>query len=51
MSFNKKITTKEFYNIMQMPQKNNLWTFAVGGTSHSNYSDCPFRVRTVVLVI
>lgn len=30
--------------VMQMPQKNNLWTFAVGGTSHSNYSDCPFRV-------
>ena len=30
--------------VMQMPQKNNLWTFAVGGKSHSNYSDCPFRV-------
>lgn len=30
--------------VIQMPQKNNLWTFAVGGTSHSNYSDCPFRV-------
>lgn len=30
--------------VMQMPQKNNLWTFAVGGTSHSNYSDCPFKV-------
>ena len=30
--------------VVQMPQTNNLWTFAVGGTSHSDYSDCPFRV-------
>lgn len=30
--------------VVQYPRTGNLWTFAVGGTSHTNYSDCPFRV-------
>lgn len=29
---------------MQRPGDGMNWAFAVGGTSHSNYSDCPFRV-------
>ena len=30
--------------VMQVPQDNNYWVFASGGTSHSSYADCPFRV-------
>lgn len=30
--------------VMQKPSDSTAWSFAVGGTSHSNYSDCPFRV-------
>lgn len=29
---------------MQKPGSGMNWAFAVGGTSHSDYSDCPFRV-------
>lgn len=30
--------------VMQKPTANTTNVFAAGGTSHSNYSDCPFRV-------
>lgn len=30
--------------VMQSPQTNTEWTFASGGTSHSSYANCPFRV-------
>ena len=30
--------------VMQKPSPNTYWAFAAGGTSHDNYSDCPFRV-------
>lgn len=30
--------------VMQKPSPNMYWVFAAGGTSHSNYSDCPFKV-------
>lgn len=30
--------------VMQKPASNITWTFAAGGTSHSNYGNCPFRV-------
>lgn len=29
---------------IQLPTENNLYAFAAGGTSHSSYADCPFRV-------
>lgn len=46
------ITTGKIYGgdantgvaVMQKPASNNTWTFGAGGTSHSNYGDCPFRV-------
>lgn len=31
--------------VMQKPTDNTTWVFAAGGTSHSSYSDCPFRVK------
>ena len=31
--------------VMQAPTEKNNWVFAAGGTSHSSYSDCPFRVN------
>lgn len=31
--------------VVQAPASNNNWVFAAGGTSHSNYGDCPFRVN------
>jgi len=30
--------------VIQKPSENTMWSFAVGGTSHNNYSDSPFRV-------
>lgn len=30
--------------VVQAPASNNTWVFAAGGTSHDNYSNCPFRV-------
>ena len=30
--------------VVQKPSSNTTWVFAAGGTSHSNYGDCPFRV-------
>lgn len=30
---------------IQIPRDGMSWVFAAGGTSHSNYSDCPFRVH------
>ena len=30
--------------VMQMPSSSVQWVFAAGGTSHSSYADCPFRV-------
>lgn len=30
--------------VMQLPSTNTTWVFAAGGTSHSAYADCPFRV-------
>ena len=30
--------------VMQAPTSETTWVFAAGGTSHSSYSDCPFRV-------
>lgn len=29
---------------VQAPASNTTWVFAAGGSSHSSYSDCPFRV-------
>lgn len=31
--------------VMQIPQSASSWVFAAGGTTHSSYNDCPFRVR------
>ena len=31
--------------VMQAPSSSITWVFAAGGTSHSGYSDCPFRVN------
>lgn len=31
--------------VMQLPSEDTTWVFAAGGTSHSSYSDCPFRVN------
>lgn len=31
--------------VMQAPSSNIDWVFAAGGTSHSAYKDCPFRVH------
>lgn len=30
--------------VMQAPSSSVTWVFAAGGSSHSSYSDCPFRV-------
>ena len=30
--------------VVQKPTANTTWVFGAGGTSHDNYSDCPFRV-------
>lgn len=30
--------------VMQLPSSNTTWVFAAGGSSHSSYADCPFRV-------
>ena len=30
--------------VIQKPSENSMWSFAVGGTNHNNYSDSPFRV-------
>lgn len=30
--------------VMQKPSPDMYWVFAAGGTSHSNYSDCPYKV-------
>lgn len=30
--------------VMQLPTASNTFIFAAGGTSHSSYADCPFRV-------
>lgn len=30
--------------VMQLPRSTTTWVFAAGGTSHSSYADCPFRV-------
>lgn len=46
------ITTNKIYAgdaetgtaVMQRPTVNTKWVFAVGGKSHTNYGDCPFRV-------
>lgn len=31
--------------VMQAPTSSITWVFAAGGSSHSGYSDCPFRVN------
>ena len=31
--------------VMQAPSASITWVFAAGGSSHSGYSDCPFRVN------
>lgn len=36
-------TTK--VSVMQVPSSSNTWVFASGGSSHSDYNDCPFRVN------
>lgn len=30
--------------VVQRPQSSTTWVFAAGGSSHSSYTDCPFRV-------
>ena len=30
--------------VMQLPSSSNTYVFAAGGSSHSSYADCPFRV-------
>lgn len=49
---NWNITTNKIYGgdantgvaVMQLPSADTTWVFAAGGTSHSAYKDCPFRV-------
>lgn len=37
-------STESRVAVVQKPASNTTWVFAAGGTSHSNYEDCPFRV-------